>query len=251
MQNNTKRRTGLSLIAVLALLLGGTIAMVSPAGAALSTDWKQIWKHEIKPRADKRYYTKAKVDTKLGAYETKVDHATSLGAYETKAEHDASLGNYYTKAQSDANYYTKGQSDAKYATKTPAVIRGMYFAGTTSGAGALMADSISYGVQLTANPIVHYIPVATAVPAGCSGSAAAPDAQPGHLCIFEGIASNTGARNFYSPTNYQNGVAVYAYTNVAGQGYFSGTWALRPVGVVAKPTATSPGEAKPLPTPAG
>ncbi len=104
-------------------LIGGGIALVTPAGAAVqgaaaAIDWKQVWKQEIKPRADKRYYTKKKANaryyTKFDAntlFETKAAHDASLANYYTKAQHDASLTNYYTKAQSDTNYYTKAQSD--------------------------------------------------------------------------------------------------------------------------------------------
>ena len=50
---------------------------VTPAGAevsnAVATNWKKIWKKNLKPLADKRYYTKAKSDAKYqpkGSYET-------------------------------------------------------------------------------------------------------------------------------------------------------------------------------------
>lgn len=45
--------------AVAGFLIGGVTAVVTPAGAALATDWAKIFKQEIKPRADQRYVTKA------------------------------------------------------------------------------------------------------------------------------------------------------------------------------------------------
>ena len=39
---------------------------VTPAGAevtnAVATNWKKIWKKNLRPLADKRYYTKAQID---------------------------------------------------------------------------------------------------------------------------------------------------------------------------------------------
>jgi hypothetical protein len=101
-------------------LIGGGIALVTPAGAAVqgaaaAIDWKQVWKSEIKPRADKRYYSKKKSNQR---YYTKTEVATLLGPYVDTPELVAALAGYYTKAQTDAalaNYYTKTQIDAKLA----------------------------------------------------------------------------------------------------------------------------------------
>lgn len=107
---------GKTLVAGLAagMLIGGGLATVTPAGAvveqaAAAINWKNIWKTEIKPRADKRYYTKKLSNAR---YYTK-KQATSI--FESKVAHDQSLLNYYTKAQSDANYYSKSEIDAKLA----------------------------------------------------------------------------------------------------------------------------------------
>jgi hypothetical protein len=237
------RRAGLALVISSALLAGGTVAMVSPAGAALGDDWQQIWKHEIKPRADKRYYTKkqvgttfisqAQLTTTLGGYETKAAHDASLGGYETKAAHDASLAGYYTKAQSDAalaNYYTKTQGDARYAPY-PAVVRGSYI--DLNPSGAEIDSPIWYGVTLAVAPAVHYIQVGDPIPAGCAGNATLPDALPGHLCVFETGSFNLGTRGVATPagsagSSGTSGAYVYGQPAAAGQFWFRGTWALRP-----------------------
>src|SRR3954465_7804609 len=67
-------------------VIGGGLATVTPAAAAV--DWKHVWKEEIKPRADKRYYTKKKANQ----------------TFTTSAALSSRLGGYYTKAQSDAKY---------------------------------------------------------------------------------------------------------------------------------------------------
>ena len=97
-------------------LIGAGVATVTPAGAVMeqaagAINWKMAWKTEIKPRADKRYYTKTLSNAR---YYTKTDADT---LFETKAAHDASIGNYYTKAQSDGNYYSRVESDGKYYSK--------------------------------------------------------------------------------------------------------------------------------------
>ena len=56
------KKLGRGWVAVLCslALLGTGAVMVPPAASALSgINWSKAWKHEIQPRADKRYYTKA------------------------------------------------------------------------------------------------------------------------------------------------------------------------------------------------
>lgn len=71
---------------------------VTPAGAqvssAVATNWKKVWKKNLKPLADKRYYTKAQSNAR---YQPK-------GSYEP-------AGSGYTKAET----YTKAEIDAKVA----------------------------------------------------------------------------------------------------------------------------------------
>lgn len=234
----------MAIAAAAGLLLGGTLATVTPAGASLATNWKQIWKQEIKPRADKRYYTKAFVKAR---YETKAAHEASLGL---------TLGSYYTKSQSDARYapvgslgsfYTKTESNARYAPY-PNLIQGAFM--DLNGTGAVEVDSpISFGVQLAAAPTVHYIKVGDPVPPGCAGTVDSPDAAVGHLCVFEQAASNLTTRGVANPATGTSdqattfGAYVYGIQAAAGQFWFRGTWALRPGAVVASSlsTATSGG----------
>ena len=50
---------------------------VTPAGAevsqAVATNWKKIWKKNLKPLADKRYYTKKKSNAR---YQPKIGRAS-------------------------------------------------------------------------------------------------------------------------------------------------------------------------------
>ncbi|RYB92634.1 hypothetical protein EUA06_06750 [Nocardioides glacieisoli] len=94
------------LVAVLlGVLVGGGLMAVTPAGAevssAVATNWKKIWKKNLKPLADKRYYTKKQSDAK---YSTKAETAAGDAASQAAANTatDSKLTGYYKKAEIDA-----------------------------------------------------------------------------------------------------------------------------------------------------
>lgn len=233
-----------AIVAVMiGVLVGGGLLVVTPAGAqvaeAAATNWKKIWKKKLQPLADKRYYKKATSDAK---YATKAETSAAFANYYTMGQVDTKLGNYYTKAQSDANYYTKAQSDARYAPY-PAVIRGTYaLGGTATAANQPFSDSIGFGVTLGAAPTVHYINAGTLPPAGCSGTVAAPDAAPGHLCVFESLGGNVTTRdidnaNGNHPLSSPFGANIWAYSTGAGPVFVYGSFAVRPGGPLAGASA--------------
>ncbi len=156
-----------------------------------------------------------------------------------------------TKLQpkADKRYYKKTQANKKFAPK-PGLIRGTYFAGGTSPSGSILLSggSISFGVAFSAAPTPHYISIGDPVPVGCSGTAEAPNADPGHLCMFETRAENVTSNK--GPLRPDGGVGttpfgagVFAYTVAAGQGAILGTWAARPLKPVYGPTLPKPGPA--------
>lgn len=208
---------------------------VTPAGAevssAMATNWKKIWKKNLKPQADKRYYTKKQSDKK---YTTKADAATT---YQPKGAYEAA-GSGYTKAESDARYPSRTQ-----------VIRGTFLLGGTEAAGGgFLIESLSFGTTLSAAPTPHFIAPGDPVPAGCLGSAAAPDAQPGHLCVFETIRTNVAASpNIFASTGLPGtdpvGALMTTTSAAAGSAYVAGSWAVRPAAVAAgrMPSAPSDG----------
>jgi len=234
---------------------------VTPAGAevsnAVATNWKKIWKKELKPLADQRYYTKKTSDKRYqptGSYET-------AGSGYTKAE-------TYSKAEADAKYqpkgsyalngsaYTKAESDAKYAPAQP-LYRGSYqIMGNTPGAAHGGAASISWGATFPAALVPHYIKAGDAVPVGCSGSSTAPNASPGNLCVFESLSSNASANRGVcrggAPASCGTtdpwGAGIYTFTAAAGSFYVYGTWAARPSGPVVNPGLKSPSTGEPAPT---
>ncbi|MCD6639390.1 MAG: hypothetical protein LT071_05695 [Nocardioides sp.] len=138
--------------------------------------------------------------------------------------------------------YTKAQSDAKYAPAQRLYRGTIMMIGNAPGAGAGDGHGISFGATFPSAPTPHYIKLGDPVPAGCSGTAAAPDAAPGHLCVFESEAANVGTNRGICRGGSAScsatdpfGATVYAYANAAGTFEVLGTWAARPSGPVVNP----------------
>jgi hypothetical protein len=169
-----------------ALVLGATVAVTTPAGAQLATNWNQIFAKQIKPRADKVYYKKS-------------------------------------------------LADKKFAPK-PKVIRGTYSLGSSNATplGNASVAEISFGFTLSEAPKDHYIALGDPVPAGCSGTVAAPNAAKGQLCVFEGASINAGLPFISHPegglgaTSF--GAVVAAFATSPGDFLVNGSWAVRPKG---------------------
>ena len=61
-----------------------------------------------------------------------------------------------------------------------------YFGNTTDqGDNTLAGDGISYVYALDSLPEAHFIPYGTTPPPQCPGQASFPEADPGHLCVYE------------------------------------------------------------------
>jgi hypothetical protein len=113
-------------------------------------------------------------------------------------------------------------------------LRGVFGPGATAlGAGDETQETISFGFSVPAFPTVHYVPIGATPPAECPGSINQPQAQGGHLCLYEARRGNVaGDPCVFNPVNdtcQQTavrgfGVAIAA----AGPGDFwaQGTWAL-------------------------
>jgi Collagen triple helix repeat (20 copies) len=131
-----------------------------------------------------------------------------------------------------------------------ASIRGTFM--TTGGNGSGTANNhsaYSFGFQLSAAPVVHYINSGTTPPAGCPGTVTNPQASPGHLCVYEisaiGNAATRGVCNLETsgcPAGQasRRGFAVFGAPSVAGGSmYLFGSWA------VAAPAAAAAVSANP------
>jgi hypothetical protein len=113
-------------------------------------------------------------------------------------------------------------------------LRGTYVINAPTTGGEVFSTAISFGLELTAAPKVHYIALGKSVPAGCSGTASAPGAASGNLCIFEtendnGNSSSTGELNPLDDTFNQAtrfGAAVQTTSLATGAVNLKGSWAV-------------------------
>jgi hypothetical protein len=122
-------------------------------------------------------------------------------------------------------------------------VRGsFYILGTAPGGGEFANESISYVYAFASAPTVHYINSGTTPPAQCPGTAASPEAQAGHTCIYEASNSNvTAARGVdtNSLVTNKNGVGLYATSAAVGSFFAIGTWAATGIGGTAAASGAS------------
>jgi hypothetical protein len=167
--------------------------------------------------------------------------------------------NLITKSSSNAPLSTNGKGkvanlnadmlDGKDSTAFapyPKVIRGNWGVSTTAAAANTSLNTgISFGWTLPSAPTAHLIEIGDPLPAGCSGTAAAPNASPGHLCVFVSHAigglSDIGLCNLNNtcPGADRTGSLVYAYSSGTGTIQWSGSWAVRAASVSASRVAPS------------
>ena len=97
-------------------------------------------------------------------------------------------------------------------------------------------DTISFAYPLAQVPTVHFIKNGDPVPAGCTGgTAAAPKADAGHLCVFEGSTSGASGQGTCSLTqnvcdqdttdSAKYGTTVRAF-GTGSRWYSTGSWAV-------------------------
>ena len=90
----------------------------------------------------------------------------------------------------------------------------------------LGADGISYVYTFSSWPQGHFIPYGTTPPPECPGMPGSPEAQPGHLCVYEQDRENIapGWPNFYIQTI--SGFGIWAAAANVGHARSFGTWAV-------------------------
>jgi hypothetical protein len=144
------------------------------------------------------------------------------------------LWNQHIKPKTDARYYTKSQANGRFLPggNLPAgrTVRGTYWMGDIAAAGFDLATSeISFGWRFASPPTPHFIPSTGTPPAECPGTASAPAANPGHLCVYESLELNAGARDVNGPTGdgstYRFGARLFIRSAAAGTFWSGGTWA--------------------------
>jgi hypothetical protein len=90
----------------------------------------------------------------------------------------------------------------------------------------LGSDGISYVYTFRSVPQAHFIPHGTTAPPECPGSPGFPEAQPGHLCVYEQDRENIapGWPTFYVQDPY--GFGIWAAAANVGHARSFGTWAV-------------------------
>jgi len=94
----------------------------------------------------------------------------------------------------------------------------------SAAAGEYIYSGHSYVFTLTAGATAHYIPFGTTPPTGCPGTGSNPQAAPGHLCLYEILATNVSSRNVYNST--PSGFIVGSNALNAGVHYSFVAWAV-------------------------
>jgi hypothetical protein len=118
---------------------------------------------------------------------------------------------------------------------TGQTLRGVYRAAggqTGTPAGTLAADTVTFAMPLTFSPAAHLVLAGAEPPTQCPGSAAAPAAAPGNLCVYEAVDVNATGQALVDPsTNLlgeasRYGATVQAVSSDVGYFVSTGTWAV-------------------------
>ena len=107
-------------------------------------------------------------------------------------------------------------------------LRGRYdiYGNSTGSSEEFGADGISYVYTFRSLPQAHFIPLGTTPPPECPGMPGSPEAQPGHLCVYEQDRENIapGYPTFYVQDTY--GFGIWAGPLTVGHFRSYGTWAV-------------------------
>jgi hypothetical protein len=106
-------------------------------------------------------------------------------------------------------------------------LRGAYAVSGNAAVGEVVRDAPSFIFPLSASPSSHFIVSGTPPPPECPGTAASPQAQAGHLCVYEHVRQGAPSIVIDDPGgNVTTGFIVQ--TTVAAGGVFQsrGTWAV-------------------------
>ena len=113
-------------------------------------------------------------------------------------------------------------------------LRGAFAAnGYADAKDEIVSDSISFGIALASAPTAHFIRVGDPAVPECPGTAAAPEAKPGNLCIYEGHeqgVDDVHYRDAVTGIRDQDirafGAEITAFSSEAGVYFSTGSWAV-------------------------
>ncbi len=112
-------------------------------------------------------------------------------------------------------------------------LRGTYFVTRDDpGAGEELATGVSFGLRIATNPTPDFVARGTTPPTECPGTATAPAAQPGHVCVYEVWSLNASGGGVCTPQTCsatktsEFGVLVYTSASGTGRAQSAGVWAV-------------------------
>ena len=110
-------------------------------------------------------------------------------------------------------------------------LRGAWGTGETATAvSQLVQTSISFAFPLATPPTIHVIQAGGVPPSDCPGMVAAPEARPGHLCVYVRFANNGTNVTSYGPDDQTNPrfglMLVKASAAASGSNEMAGTYAV-------------------------
>jgi hypothetical protein len=125
-------------------------------------------------------------------------------------------------------------------------LRGSYVGSQYSGVDGF--ENISFIYELPSKPLVHFIPDGGAAPAACPGSAANPEAAPGHLCVYEStnhVGTTTTSCAIFRPDGPCNDASVFGfiiwYRSTTADAFSYGSWAVTAAATTPLAGSTSSG----------
>jgi hypothetical protein len=106
--------------------------------------------------------------------------------------------------------------------------RGAYAAsGFATGAGQVFRDAQSFFFQLAAELAdTHFVATGSPAPPECPGTKELPQAQPGHLCVYEHVSQNATTLVDDPAGTVRQGFIIQTSSVAAGQVQSRGTWAV-------------------------
>lgn len=107
-------------------------------------------------------------------------------------------------------------------------LRGLYSVRWLTGSAASYEDAISFGVVLPSAPQAHFI--STGSNPNCPGNSGNPQADPGHLCVYEASSQFRGGVAIFD-ANFSGGASTFGARVIAdstggGSGGSFGSWAV-------------------------
>ena len=106
--------------------------------------------------------------------------------------------------------------------------RGAYAAsGFATGAGQVFRDAQSFFFQLaTELADTHFVADGSPAPPECPGTKELPQAQPGHLCVYEHVSQNATTLIDDPAGTLRQGFIIQTSSVAVGQVQSRGTWAV-------------------------